>query len=183
MVKSKSSIVVAIGRDNAKINQKFKNSTRGKSNSTARKSTSRKKKTVSSKRTLDGDSDASDDSDVDYVPSRSLLRRNVAESGDDGIRYGPPVDDTGSLDAIEDDLGARMDQVQKHTSKLPRATEKPTPTVLADARKAQMELFGKEWPNGQPLVECPRPECRAVRSFTKAGTGRCGKTIKCSKCH
>ncbi len=67
LVKSKSSAVVAVGGDSAKIYQKFKNSTHRKPHSVARKSTVRKKKTVSSKRTLDDDnnSDTSDDSDAD----------------------------------------------------------------------------------------------------------------------
>ena len=85
LVKSKSSAGVAVGKDSAQLFQKFRNSTHGKSHSAARKSPARKKKTVSSKRTLDDDNDAdtSDDSDADYVPSRSLLRRNVAEFGDE----------------------------------------------------------------------------------------------------
>ena len=82
LVKSKSSAVVSVCGDSLKFFQKFKNSTGGKSNSTARKSTARRKKTVSSKPILDDDIDVetSDKSDADYVPSRSLLRRNVAES-------------------------------------------------------------------------------------------------------
>ncbi len=51
---------------------------------------------------------------MDYVPSRSLLRRNVAESGDEGISDGSAVEDTGSLDAMEDELEAGIDKVQEH---------------------------------------------------------------------
>ncbi len=64
-----------------------------------------------------------------------------------------------------------------------RATEKSTTIVMTEAGKVQMDLFEKEWPNVQALVECPKPECCAVGSFTKAGTARCRHTIKCSKCH
>ena len=114
LVKSKSSAVVAVGEGSAKNYQKFKNSTRGKSHSTARKPTPRKKKNVSSKRTLDDndDVDSSDDSDIDYVPSRSVLRRNVAESEDERISDGAGVESTASCEAMEDELESGMDKVQ-----------------------------------------------------------------------
>ncbi len=106
LVKSKSAAVVSVGGDSAKIYLKFKISTCGKSHLTARKSTARKKKTVSSKRTLDdnNDVDTSDDSDADYVPLRSLLRRSVAESGDERMSDGSAPVNTGSFDAMEDEL-------------------------------------------------------------------------------
>ena len=95
LVKSESSAVFSVSGDSVKIYQKFKNLTRAKSNSAARKLIARKKKTASSKRTLDSgdDADISDDSDADYVHSRSLLRRNIAEFGDermsDGTAHSP----------------------------------------------------------------------------------------------
>ncbi len=93
LVNSKRAAVISVGGDSAKISQKFKISPRGKSHSTAKKSTAGKKKNVSSKRTFDydNDEDTSDDSVADYVPSRSLLRRNVAESGDERMSNGSGV--------------------------------------------------------------------------------------------
>ncbi len=79
---------------------------------------------------------------------------------------------------MEENLEGGMDNVQEHSKKLPRATEIPTPTFLTDAGKVQMQLFEKVWPNVQPLVECRRPECRAVGSLTKAGIARSGPTMK-----
>ncbi len=80
-----------------------------------------------------------------------------------------------------DELESVTDKVQEHSKKVCVATEKPSVTVMTDAGKAQMDLFEKEWPNVRPLVECPKPECGKVGSFTKAGTERSGQIIKCSK--
>ncbi len=73
--------------------------------------------------------------------------------------------------------------VQGHGKKLSRATRKPTTIVTTEVGKAQMDMFEKQWPNVQPPVERPKPECRTVLSFTGAGTARCRQTIKCSMCH
>ena len=144
-----------------------------------------KKNIILSKRTLDNDDDvdSSDDLDMDYVPSRSLLRRNVAESGDERMSDGSGVERNGSFDAMKNELESGMDKVEEHAQKLSGATEKSIPTVITGAAKSQMDLFENEWPNVQPLVECPKPECGAVNFFTKAGTARCGQIINCSKCH
>ncbi len=117
--------------------QKFKNST-------ARKSTAKKKKTVSSKRTLDDDNDTGDDSDADYVPSRCLLRPNVAESGDEIMCDRSAVENTAGFDAMEDEVKSGMDNGQEHAKKLSGATEKPTSTVMTEASKVRMDLFEKE---------------------------------------
>ncbi len=53
---------------------------------------------------------------------------------------------------------------------------------MTEAGKVQMDLFEKEWPKVQPIVLCPKPDCRAVGCFPKAGTARCAQIIKCSKC-
>ncbi len=113
LAKSKSSAVVGLGGDSAKLYQKFKNPTRGKSNSTARMSIGRRK-TVSPKRTLDSgdDVDISDDSDADYVPLCCLLRRNVAESGDERMSDGSASENTGGFDAMEDELETGIAIVQ-----------------------------------------------------------------------
>ncbi len=185
LVKSESSAIVSVSGDSVKIYQKFKNRTRGKSNSTARNLIARKKKTASSKRTLDSDDDADigDDSDADYVHSRSLLRRNIAEFGDERMSDGTAPEKTGSFDAMEDELESGIVMVQEHGKQLSRFTDKPTTIATKEAGKVQMDLFEKEWPNVQPFIECPKPECREVGSFTKAGTARCGQIIKCSKHH
>ncbi len=47
-------------------------------------------------------------------------------------------------------------------------TEKPSPTVLTEAGKLQIDLLEKEWPNVQPPVEYPKPECGAVGFYIKA---------------
>ncbi len=96
---------------------------------------------------------------------------------------GSAHENTGSFDAMEEELELGIAQVQEHGKKLSRAIEKPTSIVMTEAGKVQMDLFEKEWPNVQPLVECPKPECQVVGCFIKAGTARCGQTIKCSKCH
>ncbi len=75
---------------------------------------------------------------------------------------------------MEDELESGMGKVQEHAKKLCGATGKSTPTVMTEAGKVQMDLFEKEWPNVQPLVECPEPECGAVGFFTKAATASCG---------
>ncbi len=68
---------------------------------------------MSSKRTLDDDNDMSDNSDSDYVPSRSLLRRNVAESGDERMSDGSAPEKNGSFEAMQDELESGMDKVQE----------------------------------------------------------------------
>ncbi len=67
---------------------------------------------------------------------------------------------------MEGELESEMGKVQEHDKKLCRATDKPTPTVMTEAGKLQMDLFEIEWPNVQPLVECPKPEYGAVGFFT-----------------
>ena len=52
-----------------------------------------------------------------------------------------------------------------------------------EANKVQVDLLKKEWPNVQPLIKCPEPECGVVGFFIKAGTACCGQIIKCPKCH
>ncbi len=52
----------------------------------------------------DNDEDMSDNSDADYAPSRSLLRRNVAGSGDERMSDRSAEENTGGLSAMEDEL-------------------------------------------------------------------------------
>ncbi len=84
---------------------------------------------------------------------------------------------------MEVELESGLDKVQEHANKLCRAIEKPPPAVIAEAGEVHMDLLEKEWPNQQPFVKCPKPKCRELGSFTKAGTARGGQIIKCLKCH
>ena len=155
LVKSKNSAVFSVGGDSAKF------FSRVKWNSTARKSISRKK-TASSKRALEHDDvGMSDDSVVDYVPSRSLLKRNFAESGDERMSDGSAAEDIGSLNAMEDEIEAGIDK-KKHDRKLSGAA------VMTKPGKLQIDLIERDQYNVQPLIEC---------------TACCGQIIKCSKCY
>ncbi len=49
---------------------------------------------------------------------------------------------------------------------------------MTEAVKVQMDMFEKELPNLQLLVECSKPECGAVGFFTNADAARCGQIIK-----
>ncbi len=79
---------------------------------------------------------------------------------------------------MEGELDPGKDELQEHAKKLLKATEKSTPNIMTEAVKVQMDMFEKELPNLQSLVECSKPECGAVGSFTNADTARCGQIIK-----
>ncbi len=76
-----------------------------------------------------------DYSDAGYVPSRSLLRRNSAESGEGRISDGSAPENTESFDAMEYELESGIGMVQEHGKKLSRATEKPTKIVMTEGQK------------------------------------------------
>ncbi len=45
-----------------------------------------------------------------YVPSRSLLRRNVAESGDERMSGGSGMESTGSFESMEEEVESGMNE-------------------------------------------------------------------------